>query len=549
MRTDMKLKKTMPWLICAGLIVTNLSSCGGTAGAVGTVSAGGTTASQAQTTIDTQFTDRDLQTSYDEAASTKITLSDGASTVSGSGVSVQGDTVTISKEGVYVIAGTLSNGQIVVDAAKTDKPQLVLDGVKISNASSAPIYIKQADKVVITLAEGSENSMSTDGTFVTTDENNVDAVIFSKDDLTLNGSGVLALQTQYGNGVTSKDDLVITGGTYQITTSNHGIEGKDSVRIDSGSFVINSAKDGIHSENADDTSLGYLYIAGGTFHITAQSDGMDASGDVNITGGTFELSTGDDGIHASANTQITGGTINILTSYEGIEGQSIDISGGTINLNATDDGLNAAGGNDQSAMGGRPGQNSFAADENCYIKISGGTIYINADGDGVDSNGNLTVTGGETYVSGPTNSGNGALDYNGTADVSGGIFVATGASGMAQNFGDTSTQGAILVNVAAKQSAEVVLADETGEVLFRYTPQKEYSSVLISTPEIKTGGTYTLTMGSETQTLTMASLIYGTGEGMGGSKMGGGQRPEGGAQGERPQQPGAAGAAEAIPQV
>lgn len=535
----MKLKRIAAWLVCACLIVTNLTGCESAPSAGDAASVAGTSA-----TADAQFTNRDLQTSYDEATSTKITLSDGASTVSGSGASVQGDTITISKEGVYVITGVLSNGQIVVDAAKTDKPQLVLDGVQIGNASSAALYIKQADKVVLTLAEGSENSLSTDGAFVTTDENNVDAVIFSKDDLTLNGSGQLALQTQYGNGVTSKDDLVFTGGIYQITTSNHGIEGKDSVRIDDGSFVINSGKDGIHSENADDTSLGYLYIAGGTFNITADSDGMDASGDVTITGGTVELSTGDDGIHASSNTQITGGTINILTSFEGIEGQSIDISGGTINLTATDDGLNAAGGNDQSAMGGRPGQNSFAADENCYIKISGGTLYINAQGDGVDSNGSLTVTGGETYVSGPTNSGNGALDYNGAADISGGIFVASAASGMTQNFGETSTQGAIMVNLASGQSTEVTLADESGEIFFRYTPQKEYSSVVISTPEIKVGGTYTLAVGNETQTIPMASLIYGSGGAVGGGKMGGGQRPEGGTPGERPQPPAVADAAE-----
>lgn len=166
-----------------------------------------------------------------------------------------------------------------------------------------------------------------------------------------------------------------------------------------------------------------------------------------VAGGTFTLQTGDDGMHADGALVISGGTIDVQKSYEGLEGQSITISGGSITVTASDDGLNAAGGSDASGQNGR--QDAFAADENAFITISGGSITVSADGDGVDSNGDLTISGGALYVNGPTSSGDGALDYNGTAAVTGGTVIAAGASGMAEGFGDTSTQYSFLVNLPA----------------------------------------------------------------------------------------------------
>ncbi|MEG2000534.1 MAG: carbohydrate-binding domain-containing protein, partial [Evtepia sp.] len=421
-------------------------------------------------------------------------------------VLVNAGTVTIHEAGTYLIAGTLSNGQIVVDAAKTAKIRLIFNNVTIHNPTSAPIYIKQADKVFITLADDSINLLSNDGAFVQTDDNTLDAVIYSQDDLTINGIGSLELSSDFGHGIVSKDDLVITGGSYQIDTSGHGLSGKDSLRIADGSFVIHAGEDGLHSANADNLTLGYVYIAGGRFTITA----------------------GDDGIHADRNVTINGGKIDILQSYEGIEGESIDIKNGAISLLATDDGFNAANGstpeNEKPPEGtqrpmdaGKPtgNQPGASADETCYVKISGGTLYINATGDGIDSNGSISISGGETYISGPSDNGNTALDYNGSAEITAGLFVAAGSAGMAQNF-TSATQGALLITAQTAQTGEIILANSNNNTLAFFSPEKEYRSVLISTPDMRAGETYSVTVGSETQTITLSSLIYGDGGHKGG---------------------------------
>lgn len=442
------------------------------------------------------FSNRDKETGYDEDTSVLITLDDEKIDVNSNNVKINGSIVTITDEGSYILRGNLSDGQIVIDAEKTDKLQIVLDNVKINNSSSAPIYVKQADKVFITMSNSSNNTLSTTGEFVAIDEENIDAVIYSKEDITLNGAGILNITTQFGHGVISNDDLVFTSGNYKITSSGKGISGKDSVKIGGGNFNINSIDDSIHSD-----------------------------GDVIIIGGEFEISSEDDGIHADSNVSIMEGKVNILNSYEGIEGQSIDIVGGNISLIASDDGLNSSGGNDGSGIMDMSGKGSFATDKNCYIKISGGTVNVNAKGDGIDSNGNLYIVGGETYVSGPTNNGNGSLDYNGTAEITGGIFIAAGSSGMAQNFGNSSTQGSILVNIANTTNGTISLKDSNDKELVTFTPEKEYSSVVISTPDIKKGETYKIDLGSDSQTIEMTNLIYGEG-GINGGHQGEKFRPE-----------------------
>lgn len=435
------------------------------------------------------FTNRDFEIGYDEESATNISLNDNEIQIHGSGASTSDNVITISQEGTYILKGELSDGQIIIDANKEHKVQLVLDSVSIENSSSAPIYVKQANKVFITMPENAENTLSVTGDFLNIDDNNIDGVIFSKDDLTLNGNGSLTISTQYGNGITSKDDLVITSGNYNISATGHALEGKDSVRIANGEFEIASGKDGIHSENNDDTELGLVYILDGIFNI----------------------SSSDDGIYAASNVTINGGNINIRKSYEGIEGQSIDIINGEVHIVSSDDGLNSAGGKDQSGIENRGGKGMFSIDENAYINISGGIININAQGDGIDSNGDLIVTGGKIYVDGPTNNGNGALDYNGKANISGGTLVAVGTSGMAQNFGHDSTQGSILVTSDNIENGEVILKDEEGNAIFSFIPEKEYNSVVISVDELEIGKKYTIIMGDYSQTVEMTSLIYGEG--------------------------------------
>ena len=172
-------------------------------------------------------------------------------------------------------------------------------------------------------------------------------------------------------------------------------------------------------------------------------------------------------------------------------------------------------------------QDMFAVDNNAYIKISGGKLIVNADGDGVDSNGNLYVSGGETYVSGPTNNGNGALDYNGEAQITGGTFIAAGASGMAQNFGSSSTQGSIMINTQSGSGGEIILKDSSGNVIASYTPDKSYNSVVVSCPGIKKDSTYTLTANGTDTTVEMTDIIYGSSDGMGGGMPGGNMNDSG----------------------
>lgn len=239
------------------------------------------------------FSDRDLEGTYDESAAVAIQLSGNSAACDSSAVTVEGSTITITAEGVYLLSGTLTDGQIVVNAGETDKVQLVLKGADITSSTSAAIYALQADKVFLTLAQGTENTLTNGGEYIAIDDNNIDGVIFAKTDLTLNGTGSLTINAQAGHGVVSKDDLVITGGSYTVTAASHGLSAKDSIAIAGGTFAITSGKDGIHAENSEDTSLGYLYLADGTYTITAQGDAISASGAAQIDGGTYTLTTGE----------------------------------------------------------------------------------------------------------------------------------------------------------------------------------------------------------------------------------------------------------------
>lgn len=446
---------------------------------------------------DEMFTERDKETTYDISSATQITLMD--------------ESVTISKEGCYILSGSLKDGQIIIDADDSAKIQLVLNRVTINSGDSAPIFIKEADKVFITLAEGSTNILTNVGTFEE-NEYNIDAVIFSKADLTLNGNGVLEITSSGGHGIVSKDDLVITGGIYNITAASSAISGKDSIRIADGTFTLNAVKDALHSENTDDTSKGFIYVAGGTFDITAESDGLDSSSTIQLEGGTFNITAGDDAIHADSFLWVRDVILDVPGCYEGLESQNITIDGGTVKIISSDDGINAAGGNDQSSM---MAQEDRFRSENSSIVINGGLLSINASGDGIDSNGTLTVNGGEIIVEGPENSGNGALDYAQSAVITGGTLIASGYGGMSQNFGSDSTQCSIMANLQTTQSAatKAVLTNTSGNIIAEYTSSKSYNSIIISTPDIKTGETYILTAGTESISIEMTSTIYGSGMG------------------------------------
>lgn len=496
------------------------------------------------------FTKRDKQSDYASEDATEITLSDSKSTCDSPAVRISDNQITITRAGTYVLSGSLTNGQIVVDASG-EKVQIVLKDASINCDTSAALYVKSADKVFVTLAENTSNTLTNTKDFLAIDDTNIDGVIFSKSDLSLNGSGTLTIHAAYGHGIVSKDDLVITSGTYDITAARHALSGKDSVRIADGVFTLNAKKDGIHSENTDNDEKGFIYIADGTFSITCDSDGMDAEETLQVDGGTITIAAGDDGLHADGDLVLNDGTVTITKSYEGLEGKTVTITGGSYAVTASDDGVNAAGDGTagdssdsassdsskeqkmpsgtppkqpqnssdstempdapKSAPNGNgnpePGGMEDATDYN-LIQISGGMLTVNAGGDGLDSNGDLTVTGGEIYIDGPVQGGNGALDCSGTATISGGTVIAVGSSGMAENFSSSSTQGSMLVTVSAPMiSGEITLQDSNGNSLLSYTPAKSYNSVVISCPKLTSGETYTLLAGDTTTTVTLDSLV------------------------------------------
>ena len=312
---------------------------------------------------DDMFTESDLDVGYDESSAVKINLADDSTTVTvgddteadasesdetkadetqadesetdatkvvSRGVSISGNIITISKEGTYVLSGALSEGQIIVDADSA-KVQLVLDNADITCASSAAIYVKNADKTFITLAEGSENILMNTAEYEAIDDNNIDAVIFSKDDLTLNGKGTLTINSEYGHGIVSKDDLKLVGGTCNITAKIHALSGKDSVRIAAGTYNLTSGKDGIHSENADEEEKGFVYIASGDFTIESTGDGIDASYVVQIDDGDFDITAGDgaENVTKTHNDMLGGGPGGDMRggNSKGGDGSDVSVSG------------------------------------------------------------------------------------------------------------------------------------------------------------------------------------------------------------------------------
>lgn len=632
-----KVSRIASILICALLLAVAAASCSTT----GTGESSASVSSSADT----------------RKASASILLSGSSASVSGTGAEAENGIVTITEGGTYEISGTLEDGQICVKAPDEDVT-LILKNVSVTSSSGSPFVILKANSVTLSLPDGTESTL-TDSETYDSDED-ADACLYSKADLTIEGTGTLTVNANYKNGITGKDTLTIRNSTLSVTAANHGITGKDSLTAENASLTVQSGGDAIRSTNNEDGALGFIIltdctldltaaedgvqaetvltidggsyaiitaggsdgtidedtsakglkagtqvtISGGTFDLDCCDDAIHSNGNVDISGGSFTLSTGDDGIHADDTVTVTNGAIDILKSYEGMEGVTVNIEGGDINIVSSDDGINVADGTSSGFKGSFPGgQNNSdgtlptppsdqdgtnggtpptpptgqnvsdssrptppsgqdgAADTNtppapptdasgeapsdlpsmpeggfdgqqpgnaagsspCSVNISGGTIRIDASGDGIDSNGDLNVSGGTIYVSGPTNDGDSALDYDGSAAITGGTIVAAGYSGMAQNFGSSSTQGSILLTASSVTGGTITLTDADGNVLVEYTPEKNYNCVVVSCPELTEGGAYTLSLGGETQTVTLTSLIYGS-SGFGGMGGFGGDR-------------------------
>lgn len=318
------------------------------------------------------FTQTDFTQTVDTTTAKKITLEDGKD-------------VAIDAAGTYVITGTAKNSTVIVNASADAEVHLVFDNASITNTNKPTVYAVNAKNVYVTTTQNSTNNLKVTGEFTEDDGKNIDAVIFAKTNITLNGLGTLNIDSS-ANGVTSNNDLKVTGGTYNINTAKHGFKALNSIRVADGTFNINAKKDGFHSENEDDLTTGYVYIAGGNFTINSE----------------------DDGIQGTTITEIDGGTFNI-NAVEGIEGTYVQINDGTIKIYATDDDINAS---------------KKATNYDVQLEINGGNLDITmaeGDTDALDANGTLTINGGYINITAQS-----AFDYDLTGTLNGGTVIVNG---------------------------------------------------------------------------------------------------------------------------
>lgn len=539
----------------------------------------------------------------------------------GSGVDIENNIVKITKGGTYSISGTLSEGQIVIEATKLDKVYIVLNGVNITNSKGAAIYIKEADKAVIAMEDNTDNYLTDGKTYAFEDENKDEpnGTIFSKTDLVFIGNGSLTVNGNYDRGIVGKDDLQIENGNITVNSVGDGIRGRDSIVVTGGDIVINSGGDGMQSNNDENTEKGYVLIEGGNINITSNEDGIQGENNVYvrngeikinsgggsdnnnshknqgpgenmgrnqeisntssesleesasskgikantgiiieggilninscddslhtndsliIDGGALEIQSGDDGIHSDNTLEINGGNINVSKSYEGIESESITINNGEIYVASSDDGINASGSSTSEEMTPPSGNNTPDSSQNSdgtsskmqgtgqgagsgmpgigessgtgVLTINGGFITVDASGDGIDVNGCATMTGGTVIVNGPENNGNGALDYDGTFEVSGGVLIAAGSTGMAQALSDGSSINSIKLTLSSQSAENIVrIEDEDGNEIVTFAPAKQYASIVIASSEFETGSTYNVYVGGSSDGTSNSGLYEG----------------------------------------
>lgn len=366
------------------------------------------------------------------------------SELSAASTDITNSSILIDDAGSYTIGGEI-DGSVIIDASDDDTVELILDGCSITSADSAAIYVKNAGEVIITTSDGTVNTLTNTTGFEPDGDTNVDGVIFSKDDITITGTGTLVINSA-DHGIVSKDDLVIDGSTITINASGDGCQANDDLVIDDG-------------------------------------------------------------------------TINIESCVEGLEGTTVTVNGGSVTIVSSDDAVNASG----------ESGDLQTTDPSCNVTINGGTIDITTSGDGIDSNGDLIINGGYITISGPEDSGNGSIDYAGTGSISGGTIIAAGMSGMEMNFTEAS-QGSAIVSVGNQSSGTTVsVTDSSGNELLSFTPAASYNCLLISSPELSAGETYSITAGGSSQEITLDDYIYGQTmafEGPGQFQGDPGERPE-----------------------
>ena len=530
------LKTVTSVTLIAALGLTGCSTASGTTltsgtstvhSAVSGATAGTSTSNTvAEQTVDAQthYTNEDL--TWDSSDEKTIDLANPTAT---DGVSVENGTITITSGGTYRLTGEY-NGQVKIEAVKTDTVRLVLDSAKITNSTGAAINVVSAAEAIIYTAAGTTNTVADEANYTATGDNDPDAAIYSTANLTLTGEGSLSVEGAYEEGIHTTGGLVIASGTLEVNAANTGIKGKDYVDITGGIVNVTAAQDGIKSTNTDDESMGFTRLSAGSVTVSA----------------------GDDGLKAPRTLEISGGTLNIEKSNEGIEAQYINILDGDVTVNSADDGINASlkdsssdtssdttsgtattgqqtqqnqnGQVQQAPAGGgaAPGgsQGSTGQNQNmpqpptdgampggggtfevvdAAINISGGTVTVNAEGDGIDSNGTATFSGGTVTVNGPVAGGNNALDSNGDLLLNGGTVTAGSTSDMFEAPSSASTSGYLKItdSSALTQGSTVQVTDSSGTVVANYKiTTSGVQLVLVSNKNIVKGQSYTVSVTS-----------------------------------------------------
>lgn len=495
----------------------------------------------------------------------------------------QNNDMTIQEAGTYLLSGSLQ-GTITITVKQTETVRLVLNNVDIQANDSAAIHCTQAKKLIISLPEGTMNTLSDAQDYTDTSENAPSSTIFAQDDLTINGTGTLHVKGNKNDGIISKDTLKLMEGSYEIAALDNGIVGRDYLYVRDGVYHMNVGKDGLKANYDKDDTKGDVIIENGSFDITSENDGIQAeralsiyggsfqivsgggsenastsananqlsgfkrwnfekndntetetlsakgikssadlmiydgvfnfdcsddcihaNANVTIKGGEFTLLSGDDGIHADGTLSIEGGVVDVKKSYEGLEGSDVIIQAGDIAIVSMDDGINAAGGSDEETT--QPSMDHFRAGNNT-LQILGGTIHVDADGDGIDSNGEIIMEEGTLVIFGPSDNGNGAIDYEKSFMINGGTMIAVGFSGMAQGISQDSAQNAIMFNIPSQKADTLVyLSDANGNVLLGVQPTKAYDNIVISSAKLKDQSTYVLYCGGNSAEVNDAGIM------------------------------------------
>jgi len=535
------MKKLIALVLLATLIFT-LAACSG--GAVETIDVGSASRSATgpgeeagaadlpqqnseitSSPISVEYDRDDLDSSASSADIAYIELDGDSITFEGSGATVNGNIITITSAGMYSISGTLNDGQVIVDTQDAETVVLVLNGADIASSTSAPIYVSNAEKTVITLADGTENYV-TDGVSYIFEgaEDEPNATVFSKDDLTINGNGSLTVNANYNNGIASKDDLKIAGGNITITAVNDGIKGRDSIAVRDGTITINAGGDGMQANNDKDAKKGYVAIEGGTLSITSGLDGIQAETSLLVSGGEITITTGGGsiesssswggfggrgmggnpnktdesakGLKAGVDLAIADGVIQISSLDDAIHSNdSITINGGDILLASGDDGIHA-----DTALTINGGEvnitQSYEGLESVVITINNGTIYLVASDDGINaSSGSGDAGGGQPmpgqalggfeagdnylYINGgylAIDANGDGIDANGPIDMTGGVVLVNGPT--ANNNGHLDYRGAFNITggflVAAGSSG---MAQAPSTTSTQYSVMHNFASV------------------------------------------------------------------------